>query len=171
MSDLQCSLNWRKPLLPMVCEDAVDYIGRVHGGIELIEFPRASRGLLIAAGTGLMLSLMDQIPRLRWCVDADGFSVRQREALTAWLRCVNNVTDFIVVAGWYCSTNPEPLARAVRSVNWARMLVYVQCRGVGDDPFVDMRTAHSLEELVAQANRFPDLPWLNRGQKSCHFRS
>jgi hypothetical protein len=151
--------------MPMPCEDAVDYIGRVHGGIELIEFPRASRGLLIAAGTGLMLSLMDQIPRLRWCVDADGFNNRQREALPAWLRCVNNVTDFIVVAGWYCSTSPEPLARAVRAVRWQRMMVYVQCRGVGDDPFDDMRTAFSLDELIVQANSFPHLSWLRGSQR------
>lgn len=135
----------------MTFEDSADYIGRVHGGIELIEFPdRPMRSLLVCAGTGLMLSLMDQLPRLRWCVDADGFNERQRAALPAWLRCMGNVTDLIVVAGWYCSTNPEPLARAVRSLNGERVAVYVQCRGVGDDPFVDLRTAHSLEELVAQ---------------------
>jgi hypothetical protein len=165
MSDLQCKLSWRNPLPPSASEDAADYIGRVHGGIELIEFPRSARGLLVAAGTGLMLSLMDQIPRLRWCVDADTFNDRQRASLSDWLRCLNNVTDFIVVAGWYCSTNPEPLALAVRRLQWKRLLVYVQCMGVGDDPFCDMRTAHSLEELIAQANRFPDLPWLKqRGQ-------
>lgn len=161
MSDQRWSPSWRKPLPPRDCEDAAEYIGRVHGGIELIEFPRPMvRGLLVAAGTGLMLSMMDQVPRLRWCVDADTFTAEQREHLPNWLACMNNVTDFIVVAGWYCSTNPEPLARAVRRLNWRRMMVYVQCRGVGDDPFVDMRTAHSLEELIAQANRFPDLPWL-----------
>jgi hypothetical protein len=143
-------------LLPTPFEDVVDYIGRVHGGIELIEYPgRPERGVLVAAGTGLMLSLMDQIPRLRWCIDADGMTAAQREALTPWLACVNNVTDLIVVAGWYCSTNPEPLARAVRLLDGERAMIYVQCRGVGDDPFEELRTAHSLEELVAQANRSP----------------
>src|SRR3954469_7906895 len=99
MSDLQCKLSWRKPLLPSASEDAADYIGRVHGGIELIDFGRQARGLLVAAGTGLMLSLMDQIPRLRWCVDADTFTARQQASLLDWLRCMDNVTDLIVVAG------------------------------------------------------------------------
>jgi hypothetical protein len=105
---------------------------------------------------------MDHIPRLRWCIDADIFNQQQRDALPDWMKCINNTAELIVVAGWYCSTNPEPLARAVRSVQWSRMLVYVQCRGVGDDPFVDMRTAQSLDELILQANKFPDLPWLKR---------
>lgn len=151
MSDRRWIENWRRPLLPSASESVEEYIGRVHGGIELIEYPdRAERSLLVCAGTGLMLSLMDQLPRLRWCVDADGFDARQREALPAWLRCMGNVTDLIVVAGWYCSTNPEPLARAVRSLDRGRAFVYVQCRGVGDDPFLGTRTAHSLEQLVAQ---------------------
>jgi hypothetical protein len=152
MSATQCHLSWRKPLCPTPSESAVDYIGRVHGGIETIEFPRTSRGLLVAAGTGLMLSLMDQVPKLRWCVDADGFGDRQRDALPAWLQCMQNVTSFIVVAGWYCSTNPEPLARAVRPLRDSRLRVYVQCRGVGGDAFAGHRTANTLDELIAQAN-------------------
>ena len=156
MSEAQWTSPWRKPLAPTNSEDAVDYIGRVHGGIELIEFPdRAERSVLICAGTGLMLSLMDACPRLRWCIDVDLLSASQREGLSPWLTCLNNVTDLIVVAGWYCSTNPEPLARAVRPLNRGRALVYVQCRGVGDDPFRELRTAHSLSELVAQVDRFP----------------
>lgn len=146
--------NWRRPLLPTSSEDAADYIGRVHGGIELIEFPdRPERSLLVCAGTGLMLSLMDQLPRLRWCVDADAFNDRQREALPSWLRCMGNVTELIVVAGWYCSTSPDPLARAVRSLDGERVAVYVQCRGVGGDPFAGLRTADSLEDLVTQVSR------------------
>lgn len=155
MLDRPCRLSWRRPLLPNASEDVTEYIGRVRGGIELIEYPdRLERSVLIAAGTGLMLSLMDAVPRLRWCIDADGLSAPQREQLPAWLACIGNVVDLIVVAGWYCSTNPEPLARAVRSLNRKRVVVYVQCRGVGDDPFSELRTATSMAEVVAQANAF-----------------
>jgi hypothetical protein len=57
-----------------------------------------------------MLSLMDQCPRLRWCVDADGLTPAARDKLPDWLRCIHNVTDFIVVArAGTALTNPEPL--------------------------------------------------------------
>ena len=141
--------------MPRPCEDAVDYIGRVHGGIELIEFPdRPLRTVLITAGTGLMLSLMDACPSLRWCIDVDGLSPFSREKLSPWLTCIGKVTDLVVIAGWYCSTNPEPLARATKNLDRARACIYVQCRGVGDDPFEGLRTADSLSELVAQVERF-----------------
>lgn len=154
MLDRQWQGTWRRPLTPSNCEDSVEYIGRVHG-IDLIEYPdRPERSVLVCAGTGLMLSLMDACPRLRWCVDVDLLTTRQREGLSAWLACLNNVTNLIVVAGWYCSTNPEPLARAVRSLNRDRTLVYVQCRGLGDDPFRGLRTADSLDELVVQVGVF-----------------
>lgn len=143
--------TWRKPLLPRASEDVADYIGRVHGGIELIEFPdRPERQVLVCAGTGLMLSLMDRLPRVRWCVDVDGLRTEQRDHLSDWLCCLGKVTDLIVVAGWYCSTAPEPLARAVQTLDRRRVAVYVQCRGVGGDPFAGLRTADSLEELIAQ---------------------
>jgi hypothetical protein len=143
--------DWRPPLLPRASEDVAAYIGRVHG-IEAIEFPdRPERRLLVCAGTGLMLSLMDQLPRVRWCIDCDGLRPDQREAMPGWLAALGNVMDQIVVAGWYCSTNPEPLARAVRPLARERVAVYVQCRGVGGDPFADLRTADNLDQLIEQA--------------------
>lgn len=161
MWDLQC--RSRPPrLFPQSSEDAVDYIGRVHGGIELIEYPgrRSERSVLVCAGTGLMLALMDECPQLRWCIDVDGLTPAQLEGLPAWLRCIHNVTDLIVIAGWYSSTNPIPLARAARGADWDRLLCYVQCHGPGRDPFVDARTAHSLGELSEQVASYPALPWL-----------
>jgi hypothetical protein len=146
-------MKWTRPVYPRPSEDAVDYLGRRYG-IEVIEFPnRPDRSIAICAGTGLMLSLMDAVPRLRWCIDVDGLNREQLAAMTPWLTCIGNVTDLIVVAGWYCSTNPLPLASAVRCVNGDRARVYVQCRGVGGDPFADLRTANSLEQLIEQANQ------------------
>lgn len=157
---MPCSVT-KRLLLPRTSEDSVDYIGRVHGGIEVIEYPgRVERSILICAGTGLMLSMMDECPRLRWCVDVDGLDAAQLAKLTDWMRCINNVVDLIVVAGWYSSTNPVPLAMAVRRVRWERLLVYVQCHGPGDDPFEDMRTAHSVEALSAQVKAFSSSPSL-----------
>jgi hypothetical protein len=122
--------------------------------IAPIEFPdRAERSLLVCAGTGLMLSLMDACPRLRWCLDADGLTSAQQSRLAPWLVWRGYLADFVVVAGWYCATNPRPLAEAVRRLDPARLCCYVQCHG-GEDPFADLRTARDLDGLISQVNAF-----------------
>lgn len=148
MWDAQCL--WRRPrLYPRPSECSVGYIGRVYG-IEAIEYPeRASRGVLLSAGTGLMLSVMDQCPRLRWCLDVDGLTRAQADRLGDWLVCIGNVTELVAVAGWYCSTNPMLLAVAVSRLRH-RAPCYVQCRGVGGDAFEQLRTAADLDAFIAQ---------------------
>lgn len=146
---LEC-VSLHKPI-PQPGECSVAYIGRVYG-IEAIEFDdRVTRNVLVCAGTGLMLSLMDQCPALRWCIDVDGLSSEQLERLPDWLACVHKVTDFVAIAGWYCATNPVPLAKAARMLDAERMRCYVQCHGRGD-PFPALRTSQSLEDFVAQVN-------------------
>ena len=150
MLDRAC--QWSRPkTLPLPSECSVGYLGRVYG-IEAIEYPdRTARGVLLSAGTGLMLSIMDQCPRLRWCLDVDGLTRDQFDRLGDWLVCVGNVTELVAVAGWYCSTNPNLLAAAVRRLR-QRPLCYVQCRGVGGDAFATLRTASELGEFVSQVN-------------------
>jgi hypothetical protein len=132
--------------------DSVDFISSVHR-IRPIDFERGQRAALICAGSGLMLSLMDACPDLRWCIDVDLLDAAGLARMPAWATCVSNVTDLVVVAGWYCSTNPVPLATAARSLRRGTLACSVQCRGVGGDPFVPLRTSETLEELVEEVNR------------------
>lgn len=130
----------------------IDYLGKRYG-IEPYEFEgRGGRQLLVSAGTGLMLSVMDHVPRLRWCIDVDTFTQEQKRNLPDWLACAGNVTERVIVIGWFCSTNPKPLADAAARLRATHRLVYVQFHGVGNDPFRDMRTAQTLDELLKQAN-------------------
>jgi hypothetical protein len=118
---------------------------------------RGGRSLLLCAGTGLMLSLMDACPRLAACLDADGLAAGELARLAPWLMWRSLSLDLIVVAGWYAATDPAPLAAAVeraRGFGRADVLCYVQCHGARD-PFVALRTAGDLEALIAQANAFP----------------
>jgi hypothetical protein len=144
--------NWGPPRLwPRRCESAVDYLGRVYG-IEVYDYERDGRGLLICAGSGLMLSLMDQCPGLRWCLDLDTLRPHQVAQLSPWLTCVHNVCELVAVAGWYSATNPKPLATALRRLARWRVACYVQCHIAGDDPFDDLLTAFSLDQLIEQIN-------------------
>jgi hypothetical protein len=132
-------------------EDSVGFISRCYQ-IEPVDFDRGERAALICAGSGLMLAIMDQCPRLRWCIDVDALDRSALERMPAWVTCIGNVTELVVIAGWYCSTNPKPLASAARALAPLRMRCYVQCHGVGGDPFIDLRTAATLSELIDQVN-------------------
>jgi hypothetical protein len=123
------------------------------GAIEYRERPEPS--LLVCAGTGLMLSLMDQCPRLRWCIDADGLSRDQQSAFSDWLTRVAPQLHLIAFAGWYCSTDPRRIAQALRRLNGRFNPVYAQCHGPGDDHFDDLLTAFDLAQLVTQINGYP----------------
>ena len=134
----------------------IDYLARAYR-LPVIDFERPGHSLLVSAGTGLMLSLMDACPRLRWCLDVDTLALQERDRLTPFLRCGQNVTDLIAVAGWFSSTNPKPLASAVDSLR-RRPPVYVRFFGAGDDPFAGSRTALTLDQLIEQINAAPPSP-------------
>jgi hypothetical protein len=110
-------------------------------------------GLLICAGTGLMLSIMDQTPRLRWCVDIDAIKVPPM-IFGDWLRCAENCCEMIAAAGWFSATSPAALVHALGRLR-RRPPVYVRYFGRAPDPFAELRTAATLAELLAQIARFP----------------
>lgn len=135
---------------PRRSESVIEYIGRRHG-IEAFEYQgRLGKGVLVSAGTGLMMSVMDQCRTLRWCLDVDLLSTEQRVRFPDWLACMNKVVDFVAVTGWFCATDPTPLARAVARVVGPRLRCYVQCHGKRRDAFDDLRTADTLRQMVEQ---------------------
>jgi hypothetical protein len=137
--------------------ESVEYISHVHRIEPPIDFERGERSVLLCAGSGMMLAIMDACPSLRWCMDVDLLDKSALERLPGWATCLGNVTELMVLAGWYCSTNPVPLASAARGLRKNDLLCYVQCRGVGGDPFETLRTAQTLGELITQINaRFED---------------
>lgn len=105
---------------------------------------------LVAAGTGLMLAVMDHVSA-RWCLDVDVLTVEQKEKLPAFLEMAGAISHRVLVAGWFSTTSPVPLALAVRRVPRERLVCYVQFHGVGDDPFRDLRTATTLADFLHQA--------------------
>jgi len=135
----------------------MDFLERVYH-IEGIEYRgREERSLFVSAGTGLMLAVMDLCPRLRWCVDVDGLDGAQWTRFADWLICAAKRTEVIAFAGWYCATDPKPVADALRRIG-RRDPCYAQCRGTFGNPFADLSTAHDLATFIDQVNGWGETP-------------
>jgi len=84
-------------------------------GVPIFDYgPDRGQGLLVAGGTGLMLSLMDQCRSLRWCVDYD--LVADERAKEWFLRLVDGEAWPLVVAGWWTVTKPGAIARGLSAL-------------------------------------------------------
>ena len=118
---------------------------------EPIDFERGLPAILICAGSGMMLGLMDRCPLFRWCLDFDTMTTEERERFVSWCVCLEHVTPLVALAGWFSATSPALLAEAARALRRSTP-IYVQYRGNGPDPFVGLRTANDLGEFEEQCN-------------------
>jgi hypothetical protein len=92
----------------------LDQASRLYG-VPLIDYERPNaRGLLVSSGSGIMLSVMDKVPSLRWCVDIDGLSASAR--LGDFMLMADMLVARIAVCGWFSLTDPTPLRDAVRAL-------------------------------------------------------
>lgn len=84
-------------------------------GVPLIDYERpTARGLLVSSGSGIMMSVMDKVPTLRWCVDVDLLGPGAR--LADFLVMADALVERIAVCGWFSLTDPTPLRAAVRAL-------------------------------------------------------
>lgn len=131
----------------LYCIEPVDYEYSEHG-----IFQNRGNWLLVAAGCGLMMAVMDQEPRFRWCVDID--TIRDpRARLEDWLIGMTLATEadgslavgrVCVVGGW-AVTKPDVLVAALRAI---KQKVTVYPTTVQDpDPFLGFDRAHSLADF------------------------
>jgi hypothetical protein len=74
------------------------------------------RGLLVSSGAGMMMAIMDQCARIRWCVDIDALPRRESVRVADFLLLAEPHCDPIGVCGWFSITNPEEMLRAVRQL-------------------------------------------------------
>lgn len=90
-------------------------------GVPLIDYERPSaRGLLVSSGSGIMMSVMDKVPALRWCVDVDMLGPTAR--LTDFLVMADAFVERIAVCGWFSITDPAPLRAAVAALSRAPLV-------------------------------------------------
>jgi len=116
-------------------------------GIPLIDYHRASFGLLIGSGAGSMMAIMDVSPRFRFAVDID--QCRGREGHMAdWLRALdrNALVDLVALAGWFSISDPKPIAHALRALH-VPVLVYSGA-GLRRELFSGLALSDTLEAFL-----------------------
>jgi hypothetical protein len=109
-------------------------------GVDLIDYGRTgSSGVLIACGTGLMLSMMDAGPCLRWCVDYDAVGLSDR-AKEMFIRLIDGVPEPLVITGWWTVTSPAAIVRGVQETRhkWGIWYHGNQPIGIPNWPLVDV---------------------------------
>lgn len=83
--------------------------------LDVIEYDRDGDAILISSGCGIMMAVMDEVPRIKWCVDIDrtGCDARLRDFIQ-WAHYFLCMPVFIV--GWFSITDPDPLRSLVISI-------------------------------------------------------
>jgi succinyl-CoA synthetase beta subunit len=119
--------------------------------VPVIDWERPGDGLLLAVGAGLMMATMDEITRLRWAVDLGGgtrWEDPNRNRLHEWLVWLNREVAIVVVHAWFSVSDPGPIARAIRAIDEAKVLVKSNVPlGYGTE-FPDIRSLATAAALV-----------------------
>lgn len=100
-------------------------------GFELHDYKRAGDSLLIASGSGLMMALMDSVPRFRWCIDIDSHrDIAHRVPTFMSALDLNCQFKAIGVAGWFSVDTPHTLRQGITKVTRAHCIAYSGGMGV-----------------------------------------
>lgn len=107
------------------------------------QYGREADWLLVSAGTGLMLSVMDVEPRFRYCVDSDGIPDAMSYRIGEWLLIMQRLVERVCAVGWY--SNPEnarPLLKALAPLHTAKVYLgnvpAAMLEEYGFDPILDL---------------------------------
>lgn len=102
-------MNTATPVL--VHSSKIDQVARAYD-IPLLDYgSHRGNGLLLAVGSGLMMTTMDYIPSLRWCVDVGGG--RRGDQLESFCHWANRIVSYVAVSAWFSITSPEALRGAL----------------------------------------------------------
>lgn len=95
-------------------------------GFTLHNYKRAGDGVLICSGSGLMMALMDAVPRFNYCIDIDNhrdITTRVPNLMAALdLNC--NLT-LMGVAGWFSVDTPDALIDGMQRVHHTQVVSYL----------------------------------------------
>lgn len=122
----------------------IEQVSRLYN-VAVIDYGRpTARGLLVSSGCGIMMSVMDTVPSMRWCLDIDTLGPTAR--LADFLVMADALVDRIGVCGWFSLTDPAPLRAAVAALPRAPV-VYAGHIELGAG-----REVHSLGEFIDALN-------------------
>jgi len=94
-------------------------------GFDLIDYKRWGDGVLIASGCGIMMSIMDAVPRFRYCIDVDSFRHNQAR-LPQFISALDKNCQFkiIGIAGWFSLDMPNALQQGQQRISHAKCVTY-----------------------------------------------
>ena len=117
--------------------------------VPLIDYNRPSYGLLIGAGAGSMMAIMDASTRFRFAIELDACRGRE-DSLRGLIRALdrNGLIDLVALAGWFSITDPKPIAAALKGLT-APVIIYSGA-GLARDIFDDIPFVDTLDEFLAR---------------------
>lgn len=116
-------------------------------GFDLHDYKRAGDSLLIASGCGLMMAVMDSVPRFRWCIDIDSHrEIAHRVPTFMSALDLNCQFKAIGVAGWFSVDTPHALQQGIAKVTRAQCIAYSGGLGVFSNE------QHTLREYIYALN-------------------
>lgn len=94
-------------------------------GFDLIDYKRWGDGVLIASGCGIMMSIMDAVPRYQYCIDVDSFRENQSR-LPQLLSALDKNCQFklIGIAGWFSLDQPTMLQQGQQRITNTHCVTY-----------------------------------------------
>jgi len=93
--------------------------------VPVIDYERTGESsLLISSGSGIMLSLMDELPHLRYCVDIDEI-INPEHRLADWMQWMGRLADQILIVGWFGLGNPKYLLEGLDMLPERRCITYL----------------------------------------------
>jgi hypothetical protein len=82
-------------------------LGRAYGIESVIDYGprRAGSGLLISAGAGMLMAMMDQLPACRWALDTG--TIRGHPRAADWAEACSWLVSHVACHLWLTVTGPE----------------------------------------------------------------
>jgi len=120
--------------------------------VPVVDYRRASRGLLIGSGAGVMIAVMDASDRFRYAVDLDQRRGRE-ERFCDWVLALdrNRLVDLIALAGWFSISDPTMIAATMQQVS-TPTIVYSGA-GLWREKFGNLLLVETLEEFLCRCRR------------------
>ena len=120
-------------------------------GFQLHDYSRTGDAVLIASGSGLMMAIMDAVPRFRYCIDVDNYrhiTSRVPELISAIdLNCNQTLLG---IAGWFSVDAPDQLCKGISKIKQTGYVAYSGGYGVFPNECA------TLNEFITQCLAYPN---------------
>lgn len=117
-------------------------------GFDLIDYERQGDSVLIASGAGVMMAIMDAVPRFKYCIDIDSYrSITSRVPQLISALDLNCNFGIIGIAGWFSIDEPKALQEGISKIKRTKCVSY------SGNYRVFPNESPTLEIFITNANR------------------